>query len=197
MKYEYELYISILIARKFFNKNHCKMSKKHTGLMLSEARGPLNNLLDNLSGENGDYWLEALKKLLRKEEIPKLPKKVLSYAHAMNSRDDIAEKIEEWMDLILSVPSVIYANNCDKDDLLDIEVLSNLADFINADYDHDAALFTLKSDGTVKRQSRSGERTDITFEKWCKDSYENISVFYDALLELSELYRNVIPLPSK
>ena len=46
--------------------------KKNTGLMLSEVRGLLNNLNDNLSGEYGDYWLKTLKKMLRKEKLPEL-----------------------------------------------------------------------------------------------------------------------------
>ncbi|QQR50317.1 hypothetical protein IPF86_00125 [Candidatus Nomurabacteria bacterium] len=43
------------------------MSKKDTGLMLSTVKGPLANLLDNLSGANAGYWLKVVKKILRGE----------------------------------------------------------------------------------------------------------------------------------
>lgn len=43
------------------------MSKKDTGLMLSTIKGPLANLLDNLSGANAGYWLKVVKKILRGE----------------------------------------------------------------------------------------------------------------------------------
>src|SRR3989338_4540991 len=36
-------------------------------IALSEARGPLNALNDALSGEDGDQWLAALARFLRKE----------------------------------------------------------------------------------------------------------------------------------
>lgn len=36
-------------------------------IALCDARGPLNDLNDKLSGEDGDIWLDALKKMLRKD----------------------------------------------------------------------------------------------------------------------------------
>src|SRR5688572_11300003 len=39
----------------------------NTRLALREARGPLNQLLANLSGNEPELWLTALKKFLRKQ----------------------------------------------------------------------------------------------------------------------------------
>jgi hypothetical protein len=41
--------------------------KKDTRLVLCEASGPLKTLIDNLSGNEGELWLTALKRMLRKE----------------------------------------------------------------------------------------------------------------------------------
>lgn len=43
------------------------MKNKDTRLVLCEASGPLKTLLDNLSGDEGELWLTALKRMLRKE----------------------------------------------------------------------------------------------------------------------------------
>lgn len=37
------------------------------GVALCDARGPLNDLMDKMSGEEGERWLRALKGMLRKE----------------------------------------------------------------------------------------------------------------------------------
>lgn len=39
-----------------------------TRLALCDVRGPLNDLLEKLSGEEGEMWLRGLNKFLRKEE---------------------------------------------------------------------------------------------------------------------------------
>lgn len=41
--------------------------KQNTRLVLCEASGPLKTLLDNLSGDEGELWLTALKRMIRKE----------------------------------------------------------------------------------------------------------------------------------
>lgn len=38
-----------------------------TRVALCDARGPLTDLIEKLSGEDGSSWHEALKKMLRKE----------------------------------------------------------------------------------------------------------------------------------
>ncbi|MBP6904815.1 MAG: hypothetical protein KBB91_02040 [Candidatus Pacebacteria bacterium] len=43
------------------------MNNRNTRLVLCEASGPLKTLLNNLSGEEGELWLTALKRMLRKE----------------------------------------------------------------------------------------------------------------------------------
>ena len=43
------------------------MKKKDTRMVLCEASGPLKTLLDNLSGDEGEFWLTSLKRMLRKE----------------------------------------------------------------------------------------------------------------------------------
>jgi len=169
------------------------MSKKHTGLMLYQVRGPLNNLLDNLSGENGAYWLEVLKKLLRKEEPPKMPANVLAFTKALNSKKIASEKIEEWAKLLNSIPSVHNVHICDDDALLDIEVSPNIAHFLHNDEHEDTALFVLEIKGSIKHLDGAGEVTDTTFDKWVKDSYKDIYTFYEALLELCEMYQNAVP----
>lgn len=174
------------------------MSKKHTGLMLSEARGPLNNLFDNLSGEKGAYWLDALKKLLRKEKLPELPTNVLAFTKTLNSKEDAKQKLEEWVSLFNAIPSVYRARVCDEDDeiyLIDIEVSSNLACFIHGNENEDKALFSFGIYGSVDRTGASGEITDVTFNKWCKNEYKDLYTFYKALLNLSEMYQKVVPTP--
>jgi hypothetical protein len=173
------------------------MSKKHTGLVLSEARGPLNNLLDNLSGENGEYWLEALKKLLRKEELPKMPTDLFMLTKALDSKQTASEKINEWVQFFNSIPCVYEAHECDDEDLIDICISPNLAHFLHPDEMNDTALFTLGIDLSIRRigyDDPVAEITDDIFNKWCKNKYDNIYTFYKALLELCEMYENAVPL---
>jgi len=168
--------------------------KGNTGLMLYQIRGPLNNLLDNLSGENGNYWLEALKKMLRKEETQKkLPAEILAITEALNSRENANIEIEEWVKYLNFIPSVCEANSSEDEDLIDINVYPNLASFLHEDKDADTALFVLETNGCVRRTAKSGERTDDVFDKWCKNSYENISSFYRALIELCKMYKDAVP----
>lgn len=42
------------------------------GVALCDVRGPLNDLFEKLSGENGQNWLAELKKFLRMEDLPDL-----------------------------------------------------------------------------------------------------------------------------
>ncbi len=45
----------------------------NTQVALSDAQGPLNQLITNLSGENGQMWLDELNRFLRKEQSWTIP----------------------------------------------------------------------------------------------------------------------------
>lgn len=176
------------------------MKKKNTGLMLSEARGPLNNLFDNLSGEHADYWLDALKKLLRKERLPELPTDDVSFVKGLNSKQKAQKNITKWIEFLNIIPSVFKAviynpNHADNgnDDVIDIDVHTNLASFLLNDVDAYQATFCLKMNGSIKYFDDSSPTFDVIFENWKKKSYPDIYTFCKALIELSELYEKAVP----
>lgn len=173
---------------------------KNTGLMLSETKGPLKNLLDNLSGENGNYWLIALKKMLRKERVPKLSSEDLKLLMVSDSKQVIEERLVGWVNALKSIPVVEEVRICSKEevgDLIDIGVFSNIRTFYyGRDEEIDYPLFVITTDFKVRHsKDDDGLETDKIYEGWKKDEYPDIYSFYKALIELSVLYKNAIPMP--
>ena len=176
--------------------------KKDTGLRLSLVKGPLTTLNNNLSGEHGDYWLTALKKMLRQEEIPQPPPEVKKLLDGLNSRVRITEKIEKLKNYLNSIPVVSEVTICSSDedgDLFNITVYTNLNEFIQKDKHFDKALFTLHMDNTVDGVGISSEIKDKTFKEW-ENSYQenfskgmNLDSFSKALWKLVEMYEKSVP----
>lgn len=171
--------------------------KENTGLMLSEVRGPLKNLLDNLSGENADYWLNALKKMLRKEEFSKTPNNSKEFIAELDFREKSMKKLEEWIELLNALPAVCEASICSDGNkgMIDIEVHPNFNQFLNNEKNRDGALFLLLTNGNVERIAVATEITDETFNKCFKNIYKDIYEFYKALIKLGEMYYEAIPSP--
>ncbi len=194
------MYFKDKSAQKFFNNlNHCKMKtiKKvsNTGLTLSEIKGPLDNLLDNLSGEHADYWLDAIKKLLRKERLPEPPADV-AFTKGLNTKIKALAKLKKWINFLNTIP-VVYRTEICRDylqDLIDIEVAPNLLSFLHSPKDEDKALFCLKKvDGSVEYFNDSSAETDEIFDKWHENKYKDIYTFFKALIELGEMYEKAVP----
>ncbi|MEI7810457.1 MAG: hypothetical protein WCI41_02790 [bacterium] len=177
------------------------MEKQNTGLTLSQVKGPLSNLLDNLNGENGEYWLKALKKFLRKEEIPKPPIGAFILFKGLNSKEKAKEKINEWINFLNTIPSVDEASEPQESygEFIDIRVSPNLNYFLNKNDNEDTALFSITTNGTIRSWKASGEKTDFIYDKWYKEIYKkekshcSIYSFYKALIKLGEMYENAIP----
>lgn len=179
------------------NLNHCKMSK-NTGVALSEIKGPLTNLLNNLSGEHGYYWLSSLKKMLRKENLPERPTEIVQSLNPL--RVSAREKLEKLAEYLRSIPVIHEVTICDIDeegDLLNISVLPNLRFFIEGTVGEgfDSPLFWLKSDHTVQKgKTTEMDCTDKIFDNFCKqDQYENIIEFCNAMIELGNRYEASVP----
>jgi hypothetical protein len=193
-------YISkILVTQKFLKiQNHCKM--KNTGLMLSETQGLLKNLLDNLSGEHHDYWLKALKKMLRKEEIPEPSAEVLEQIEIYDFRTASIKRIEEIADYIRKIPTVTETSMPEGDDfcLINIGIYINVTDFIYKLKDEDDATFSLKSNGEISPWGNNGIRhADDTFKNWYKKYFKDESPmilidFCKAVIELGKMYEQSI-----
>lgn len=168
---------------------------KNTGLLLSEARGPLNNLLDNLSGEHAEYWLKALKKLLRKEELPEPPKEVLDLLASLDSRKIAKDKIDYWVKILQAIPAVceVIISGPGEHCLIDMFVYPNLADFLTENKEDNRALFTLGVDGKVDYIRTGKEITDDVFENWSKTVYIDIYTFCKEVIKLGELYQQAVP----
>ena len=172
-----------------------------TGLMLSEARGPLNNLLDNLSGVHASYWLTALKKMLRKEEIPEPPLEVLEMMKKLNTRADTIERLEQLKSFFEKIPVVKVVELSEEDwgngNIMSVGVYPNLIAFIEGEnYNGDIAYFTIKIDGTVENTSSSNDYDkDQLFIKWEGDKadFRSHKAFVEALFELGSICKNAIP----
>ncbi len=170
--------------------------KKDTGLALSDIKGPLENLLNNLHGKHGDYWLEALKKMLRREELPELPVNLKKSFVSFDSRKRADSKLQEIVRYLKTIPVIHTVEICDESedgDILNINVYPNLMNFIHDENSADDALFVLKMNHEVDRSSSSGENTDSTFETFCLDHYESLDEFCKAMIELGQKYEESIP----
>ncbi len=172
--------------------------KKDTGLMLSKIRGPLNNLLDNLSGEHGDYWLKALKKMLRQEEIPEPSAEIIEQIKPLDFRTKSNEKIKEIADYLKKIPTVESVHICEDDDmdLININVYPCLTDFLHKYDKKDSAYFYLKTDGAIKIGGVDLKDTDATYDKWCKKMKPkdgmSLKDFCKALIELGKMYEETV-----
>jgi hypothetical protein len=172
--------------------------KKDTGVLLSEARGPLQKLIENLSGKNGSYWLDALTKMLRQEEAPKPPSEVVTQLKSVDSRtraNEALEKLAEYVRAIPCVHEVYICNEQEGGDLLNIGVYPNLMTFVHGETTGDDETFTLRINQKVILigNTPSSRETDAMFEKWYKKEYENIDVFCKALFELCRMYEESVP----
>ncbi len=171
--------------------------KKDTGLLLSEVRGLLNNLNDNLSGDHGDYWVSALKKMLRKEEIPIPPKEVIEALKSCNFKKFADEKLEAVIRYIKDIPVVCNVERCEEndDDLINICIYPRLNMFLhgNKDTKLDTALFTLSSDGVIREVGGLDmQDMDKTFKAWEVDDW-SLKGFINSLLELTKKYEEAVP----
>jgi hypothetical protein len=171
------------------------MSTDNTGLVLSKVRGPLNNLLDNLSGDHADYWLRALKKMLRKEELPMPPKEVQEFLEKLESKEILRQKLNEWISFLEKIPVVVKVEetNPEDTDLLCIFFYQTTSLFLKAEKDSmtDFGMFMLKSDGTVYLLNDFENNVlDKVYKKWRKEEYSNLHEFSKALLELGNLYQS-------
>ncbi len=180
------------------------MDKNNTGLALSEVRGPLNNLFDNLSGEHGEYWLTALKKLLRKEEIPEPPIKVLQAISKQNlHREKMREKVKVITKYIEKIPVVdevhIIQQEDQDNDLITISVYASIATFFHNMEDCDTASFHLRTDGTMlvgNIESLREVDIDPIYQKWCEQfNVKGTMTLKDlctALIELGKMYEKTV-----
>jgi hypothetical protein len=167
--------------------------QQNTGVMLSEAKGPLNNLMDNLSGEHSDYWLKALRKLLRQEEIPEPPPEVLKTLKSFNQRGMAKKKMDDLVNYLNTIPAVHRARLCDDDtrNIMDIEVYANFASFLhgNKDSNEDQALFTLTQDRQVAIIGGVDHRIyDKTFDSFNAGRFSDLQAFVKALIWLGKEY---------
>lgn len=167
--------------------------------MLSEARGPLAKLLENLSSEHGEYWLAALKKMLRKEKLPEAPAEVLKLIETPDFRSAPLQRIQAIAEYLREIPTVNFAHVVDDEerDLLSIGVYPNVTDFLRKIKDQDDASFWLQANGTVKYHGVEEKDADATFDEWCKKYFnENDTMtlkdFCDAVMNLGEMYEKAI-----
>lgn len=177
------------------------MSKtENTGSMLfDDVRGPLTNLFANLSGKHSDYWLESLKKMLRKEEIPSPPIEVLE---AVQSKNKSKEKIEALINFLKSIPVVydVEIGSLHSSYFLDILVHPNVLSFsgLQEGVFH-YGRFYLKDDFSFEykknfRLTRSKENEIFyAFLTDYEGSYKNIEGFSKALYDLGIIYQKNIP----
>ncbi len=178
--------------------------QKDTGVTLSEVKGLLANLNDNLSGKDGNYWIEATKKLLRKEEIPPRPPEVIKNFNSQ--RISAREKLQEIVDYLNTLPAVHEATLCSEDDggdLISIHLYNNLITFINGYTNNDTPLFSLGSDNIITRIGGGAEDdlADYTFKEWVEDTntfaYDSINKFCKAIIKLGNMYEKSVPKVSK
>ena len=171
--------------------------KTNTGLALSKVKGPLTTLNNNLSGENGEYWLNALKKLLRQEEIPDPLDDLTPIIDVLHKNTD--RRVHDWMNLFRTIPAVLEVELAeDKWDgvLFIITISTSLKSFLSRSLFEDSMNYGIKPNGDLKDGGGSFGDTDVIHDKWCKDgSSQNISEFYEALIKLSKMYQDGLPKP--
>ena len=62
------------------------MTDEKTSLLLSEAQSPLASLLGKLSREHGEFLLQSLECMIKREELPKVPKEVEIIIQGFNTK---------------------------------------------------------------------------------------------------------------
>lgn len=179
--------------------------EENTGVALSQVKGLLANLNDNLAGKHGDYWILALKKMLRKEELPKPPSEVLMELNNTNPhREKMKEKVKSIAEYLHAIPVVaevyILQEKDDDVDLVNISVYASTRNFIHKNKTSDTSGFYLQTDGKIRvgEQFFIKNRGDIDeiYEKWCKQfKIKNTLIlknFCAALIELGKMYEKAI-----
>ncbi len=175
----------------------------NTGDVLPKSiKGPLINLLSNLSGEHSEYWLKALKKMLRKEEIPQPPPEVLKEMKSYDFRTAALERIQEIADYLKTISTIkevcLVDDEHDLIGLINIGVYPNTTDFFREIKNQEHAPFYLNTDGNVQVGKASEKDIDATYEKWVeKYSFkENKSLplkdFCKAVIDLGLMYEEAI-----
>ena len=170
------------------------MEKNTGGVLPKGTKGPLVNLLINLSGENGDYWLDSLKKFLRREKLPEPP--IDLFIQDLETRNRSKEKIKQMIQCFEAVPVVKEVKEFDEDlDIINIFVLPNLTCFVRdiSEEHQQNALFCVRPNGRVIYYDDGGVDIDKIFKKWCKKEYPDLHVFYQELIRLGNLYEESIP----
>lgn len=173
-------------------------TNENTGLMLSQTKGPLTTLMNNLSGKHADYWLTALNKMLRKEEIPEPPAEVLEQMEKFNFQTVVREKLEEIESYLRTIPAVKRVYICEEDDqdLINIEVYTTGTNFIRRYKEFDESYFYLKLNGKVVLSGVDND-ADFIFDEWLEKYFPNnenmvLKDFCEALVALGEMYQNAV-----
>ncbi|MBI2042127.1 MAG: hypothetical protein HYT20_03905 [Candidatus Nealsonbacteria bacterium] len=101
------------------------------GNALAKVAGPLKDFAEKLSGEQGERWLEAFKRFLRKEEPwPKFPVwKTIKLGTGLKTADDFRKvlkgngfEVSDWANDILEKSAFIVAIEGIKVDLVKVTV---------------------------------------------------------------------------
>ncbi len=174
------------------------MQKENTGLMLSKVRGPLTNLLENLSGPHGEFWLKSLNKLLRKEEFPEVPKEILE--ELSNPLKKSRKKLQETVNYLKTIPVV---RNAEIDDdhtlpgIINITVQSTIKDFVSkaTNNDTNGVLFYLdEKTGKIETVSYDEDDSDDIFNSWIENKFngDDIANFCKSLINLGKRYEEHI-----
>ncbi len=173
--------------------------ENNTGLTLSQIKGPLTNLLENLSGEHCEYWLGALKKLLRKEKLPNPPDEVLKQMESYDFRTASLQKIKHIADYLKNIPTVNIASIVDDEDrgLINIGIYANVTDFLRQIKDQDDASFYLQANGKIKSGSVDEKDADETYDNWYEKYFKesemmDLKDFCKAIIELGQMYEDAI-----
>lgn len=174
------------------------MEKENTDLVLSKVRGPLSNLLTNLSGRHGEFWLESLNRLLRKEDLPEMPKEILE--EITNPLKRSKEKLQETVNYLKTIPVVRNAEIDDEHTLpgiINITVQSTIKDFISKTTDNETngVLFYLdEKTGKIETVNYDEGDSDDIFDSWIEGEFDgdNIASFCKSLICLSKRYEKHI-----
>lgn len=172
---------------------------KKSGMMLSEFEGPLKNLLSNLSGKNGDYWLEALKKFLRKEDLPLPPIEVMKDLNpTLVSAREKMEKLTTYLKSLTVVHDVYDVCGSEEAELLIIGIYPNLRTFIDQQMPlgFGPVIFYVNSKFQVSGfYEKNDDFIDHIFRENISDtqSYPTITDFSEQMEILAKKYQESIP----
>ena len=172
--------------------------QENAGLMHSETGGPLKKLIENLSGKNGEYWLQKLKSMLRGEPPPVPPQEILNEMRGFQTRKSAKQAVEKIRDYLITIPVVQYAHICEDGDpsLINIGVYARLDYFLQGEIqqDSDTAYFYLEANGIVTCGGVDEDDADLIYDKWEErfDKEPNLKDFCVALLDLGKMYEEAV-----